>query len=62
MEIITLASRAFATYCLLQTVLALFYSYKDCSDGSRMSVINRGFYVFIVLTLLYVIFFAIPAE
>lgn len=62
MEIITLASRAFATYYFLQTVLALFYCYKDCPIESRMTVVSRIFYLVIAIILLYVIFFAIPAE
>jgi len=62
MEIITLASRAFATYYLLQTLLALFYCYKDCSVDSRITVLHRIFYGVIAIILLYVIFFAIPAE
>lgn len=62
MEIITLASRAFATYYLLQTLLALFYCYKDCPVNSRMTVFHRVFYMVIAIILLYVIFFAIPAE
>ncbi|SMN16884.1 putative protein [uncultured Candidatus Thioglobus sp.] len=62
MEIITLASRAFATYYLLQTLLALFYCYKDCAVDARMTMVNRVFYMVIAIVLLYVIFFAIPAE
>ncbi|SMN14907.1 putative protein [uncultured Candidatus Thioglobus sp.] len=62
MEIIALASRAFATYYLLQTLLALFYCYKDCALDSRMTLINRWLYIVIALILLYVIIFAIPAE
>jgi hypothetical protein len=62
MEIITLASRAFATYYFLQTLLALFYCYKDCPVDSRITVSNRLFFIAISITLLYVVFFAIPAE
>ncbi len=62
MQIITLASRAFATYYFLQTLLALFYCYQDCPLESRMTVPHRAFYMVIAIILLYVIFFAIPAE
>jgi len=62
MEIITLASRAFAVYYLFQTLLALFYCYKDCPVQSRMTLLNRGIYIIISIVLLYVVFFAIPAE
>ena len=35
-EIITLASRAFAAYYFLQTLLAIFYNHKDCpADGEN---------------------------
>lgn len=61
-EIITLASRAFAFYYLLQTLLALFYCYKDCPVNSRMTFVNRGLYMVIALILMYVILFAIPAK
>lgn len=62
MEIITLASRAFATYYCLQTILALYYHYKDCPTRTHLNLAHRIFYVLIALILLYVIFFAIPAE
>lgn len=62
MEIITLASRAFATYYLLQTLLALFYCHNDCSIHSRMTYLNKSIYILISLILLYVIMFAIPTE
>ncbi len=62
LEIITLASKAFATYYLLQTLLALFYCYKDCDDEHRMTKAYRVFYALIAITLTYVIFFAISAE
>jgi amino acid transporter len=62
MEIITLASRAFATYYFLQTLLALFFCYKDCPLHSRLTIFNRVFYMVVAVILLYVIFFAIPVE
>ena len=62
LEIITLASRAFATYYFLQTLLALFYCYDDCDINSRMRVVSRILYMALAAVLAYVILFAIPAE
>ena len=62
LEIITLASRAFATYYFLQTLLALFYCYNDCDINSRMSLVSRILYMALAAVLAYVILFAIPAE
>ncbi|SMM99644.1 putative protein [uncultured Candidatus Thioglobus sp.] len=61
-EIITLASKAFAAYYFLQTLLAFFYCFKDCPVKSPITNIKKGLYLLIALVLLYVIFFAIPAE
>ncbi|SFV88350.1 putative protein [hydrothermal vent metagenome] len=62
MEIIALASKAFATYYLLQTLLALYYCHKDCPLKSPMTIVQKVLYMLIIAILLYVIFFAIPAE
>lgn len=62
LQIITLASRAFAIYYFLQTLLSLVYCYKDCPLDSRLTIFHRAFYIVIAMILLYVIFFAIPAE
>jgi len=62
MEIIALASKAFATYYLSQTLLALYYCRKDCPVNARLTRVNKVLYVVISIVLLYVIFFAIPAE
>ena len=59
-EIITLASRAFATYYFLQTLLALIYSYKDCPPLARMTLANEILFVCLALILAYVIVFSIP--
>jgi len=61
-EIITLASRAFAFYYLLQTLLALHFCFCDCSPNERMSKWTRILFITVALSLLYIIFFAIPAE
>ncbi|WXU00664.1 MAG: hypothetical protein Ctma_1393 [Catillopecten margaritatus gill symbiont] len=62
LEIIALASKAFATYYLSQTLLALYYCHQDCPIESRLTLVNKILYIVISIILLYVIFFAIPAE
>lgn len=61
-EIITLASRAFAFYYFLQTLLALNFCYRDCAPESRMTLWTRLLFITLAIILLYIIFFAIPAE
>ena len=51
MEVIALASRAFATHYLLQTLLALIHCYKDCPANSPMTFVNRGLYIMILIIL-----------
>ena len=60
-EIITLASRAFATYYFLQTLLAIIYNYKDCPPAARLTVVNQILFVSLALILAYIILFSIPA-
>lgn len=62
LQIITLASRAFAIYYFLQALLALTYCYKDCDANSRMTLWSRILFMVLALILLYVVFFAISAE
>ena len=61
LEIITLASRAFATYYFLQTVLAIFYNFKDCPPLARVTIANQVLFVTLAIVLAYVIIFSIPA-
>ena len=61
-EIITLASRAFAFYYFLQTLLALHFCYRDCPPESRMTLWRRLLFITLAVILLYIVFFAIPAE
>ena len=61
-EIITLASRAFAFYYFLQTLLALNFCYRDCSHELRMTLWRRVLFITLAIILLYIIFFAIPAD
>lgn len=61
-EIITLASRAFAFYYFLQTLLALHFCFCDCKPEARMTLWRRILFIAVAIALLYIIFFAIPAE
>ena len=61
-EIITLASRAFAFYYLLQTLLALNFCYRDCAPEARMTWWMRILFISVAIILVFIIFFAIPAE
>lgn len=61
-EIITLASRAFAFYYFLQALLALNFCYRDCTSESRMTLWTRILFISVIIILAYIIIFAIPAE
>ena len=61
-EIITLASRAFAFYYFLQALLALNFCYRDCSPDARMTLWTRILFMTVAIILLFIVFFAIPAE
>jgi len=61
-EIITLASRAFAFYYFLQALLAMNFCYRDCPPESRMTLWTRILFITVAIALAYIIFFAIPAE
>ncbi|MCK4742254.1 MAG: hypothetical protein KAT25_00390 [Sulfuriflexus sp.] len=61
-EIITLASRAFAFYYFLQALLALNFCYRDCTPESRMTLWMRILFMTVALVLMLIVFFAIPAE
>ncbi len=61
LEIITLASRAFATYYFLQALLAIFYNYKDSPPMARVTLANEILFVTLAIILAYVIVFSIPA-
>ena len=60
-EIITLASRAFATYYFLQTLLALIYNRTDSPPKAIMTVVNQCLFVVLAVILAYIIFFSIPS-
>jgi len=62
LEIITLASRAFAAYYFLQTLLAIFYNYKDSPPLARATLANQALFVALAVILAYIIVFSIPAD
>ena len=61
LEIIALASRAFAAYYFLQTLLAIVYNYKDSPPAARMTVFDEVLFVSLAVVLAYIIIFSIPA-
>lgn len=62
LEIVSLASRAFAAYYLLQTVLALIYCCRDSPQRSRRRLVETCLFMALALILAYIIVFSIPAE
>ena len=61
LEIITIASRAFAAYYFLQTLLAIIYNYKDCLPTARLRVVDEILFVSLAVILAYIVLFSIPA-
>ena len=61
LEIITIASRAFAAYYFLQTLLAIIYNRKDCPPTARMTIVDEILFVSLALVLAYIVVFSIPA-
>lgn len=62
LEIVALASRAFAAYDFLQTLLALIYNYRDSPQRSRLRRVDTCLFVALALILAYIVAFSIPAE
>ena len=62
LEIVALASRAFAGYYFLQTLLALVYNYKDSPPHSRLRIVDECLFFALALVLAYIVVFSIPAE
>ena len=58
-DIITLASRAFAAYYLLQTVIALYFSFKK---GSNSSIYQKISFIIIFYILAFVVVFSVSVE
>ncbi len=61
-NIITLASKAFASYYLLQTLLALFYWYRKLKNNTLPSLLRGASYALLAIILIAIIIFSIPAE
>ncbi|MDE0242450.1 MAG: hypothetical protein OXI95_07025 [bacterium] len=62
LEIVALASRAFAAYYFLQTLLALIYNYRDSPQRSRLRRVDTCLFIALALILAYIVAFSIPAE
>ncbi len=62
LEIVALASRAFAAYYFLQTLLALIHSFRDSPGHSRPRRVNECLFIALALILAYIIAFSIPAK
>ncbi len=60
-EIIALASRAFAAYYFLQTLLAIIFNYRDCPHAARMTKVNEILFVTLAVLLACIAAFSIPA-
>ncbi len=62
LEIVALASRAFAAYYFLQTMLALIYNYRASPPRSTSKRVNECLFITLALILASIIIFSIPAE
>lgn len=62
LEIVALASRAFAAYYFLQTLLALIYSYRASPQRSMLMLVDRCLFMALALILAYIVVFSIPAK
>lgn len=60
LEIIALASRAFAAYYLIQTIIALVVNHRSTRQKSLMFWLRQAFFSAIALTLAYIVVFSIP--
>ena len=61
LEIIALASRAFAAYYFLQTLLAIVYNRKDSPPSAKMTAVDEALFVLLAVVLAYIVIFSIPA-
>ena len=62
LEIIALASRAFAAYYLIQTVIGLVVNQRSSQEKTTLSWIRQVFFSIIALILAYIVVFSIPVE
>ncbi|MCY4129485.1 MAG: hypothetical protein OXG15_09645 [Gammaproteobacteria bacterium] len=61
LEIIALASRAFAAYYLVQTIIALITNNRSAEEKTPVYWSRQAFFTFIALVLGYIVVFSIPA-
>ncbi|MCY3860122.1 MAG: hypothetical protein OXG25_14565 [Gammaproteobacteria bacterium] len=62
LEIIALASRAFAAYYLIQTIIALVVNQRSVQDRTLLFWLRQVFFSAIALILVYIVAFSIPVE
>ncbi len=62
LEIVALASRAFAAYYFVQTLLALIYNYRDSPRHMKRRLIDQCLFFSLAMILAYIVLFSIPAE
>ena len=62
LETVALASRAFAAYYFLQTLLAIIYNYKDSPPHTKLRLVDECLFFALAIVLAFIIVFSIPAE
>lgn len=62
LEIVTLASRAFAAYYFLQTLLALIYNYRDSPPHMKLKLVDECLFFALSLILAFIVVFSVPAK
>ena len=60
LEIIALASRAFAAYYLIQTFIAIFVNHRSTQERTPVFWLRQVFFAAIALILAYIVVFSIP--
>lgn len=61
LHIIALASRAFAAYYLVQTIIAVIANYRIFREKTPLYWVRQAFFVGVALVLAYIVLFSIPA-
>ena len=62
LEIVALASRAFAAYYFVQTLLALVYNYRGSPQHSKLRRADECLFIALAFVLAYIVVFSIPAK
>ena len=61
LHIIALASRAFAAYYLVQTIIAIIANHRIFREKTPLYWVRQTFFVGVALVLAYIVLFSIPA-